>query len=38
MLRQFGLVTLIDLSASLLGVMIALPAALRAVTPSCDVR
>ena len=28
MLRQFGLVTLIDLSASLLGVLIALPAAL----------
>ncbi len=28
MLRQFGLVTLIDLSASLLGVLVALPAAL----------
>ena len=28
MLRQFGLVTLIDLSASLLGVLLALPAAL----------
>ena len=28
MLREFGLVTLIDLSASLLGVLVALPAAL----------